>query len=129
MRLVIVESPFAGKGIWPLSWLRRLRNIRYARMCVRDCVIRGEAPIASHLLFTQPGILRDEVPEERTAGIEAGLAWGDPTKYSEGNAPISAFYVNFGISRGMELGMKRAESQDRAVHIRSITVPWWMRIV
>ena len=27
------------------------------------------------LIYTQPGILRDEVPEERQRGIDAGLAW------------------------------------------------------
>jgi hypothetical protein len=44
---------------------------------VRDrIIIAGEAPIASHLLYTQPGVLRDEIPEERRHGIDAGLAWG-----------------------------------------------------
>jgi hypothetical protein len=37
--------------------------------------LRGEAPIASHLLYTQPGVLNDGVPAERAHGIEAGLAW------------------------------------------------------
>lgn len=46
MRRVIVESPYAGEVE---------ANVTYARACVRDCVLRGEAPIASHLLFTQPG--------------------------------------------------------------------------
>jgi hypothetical protein len=67
VRRVIVESPFAGDIE---------ANVIYARAAVRDCVLRGEAPIASHLLFTQPGILDDNVPEERALGIEAGLAWG-----------------------------------------------------
>ena len=41
----------------------------YARACVADCLRRGEAPIASHLLYTQPGVLDDDVPEERAQGI------------------------------------------------------------
>lgn len=56
MRLVIVESPFAGDVE---------ENIKYARAAVRDCLMRGEAPIASHLLYTQEGILNDDIPEER----------------------------------------------------------------
>jgi hypothetical protein len=45
------------------------------RAAVRDRILRGESPIASHLLYTQPGFLKDDVPEERHLGIEAGLAW------------------------------------------------------
>lgn len=66
MRLVIIESPFAGDVE---------KNIRYARACVRDSLLRGESPIASHLLYTQEGILNDDVPAERQHGIDAGLAW------------------------------------------------------
>ena len=68
MRRVIVESPYAGDVA---------TNIAYARAAVRDCLMRGEAPIASHLLFTQPGILDDDVADERRLGIEAGLSWLD----------------------------------------------------
>ena len=49
----------------------------YARACVRDSLLRGEAPIASHLLYTQPGVLRDNVAGEREQGIAAVLA-GEP---------------------------------------------------
>ena len=66
MKLVIVESPYAGDIN---------KNIEYARAAVRDSLSRGESPIASHLLYTQEGILRDEVEEERQWGIDAGLAW------------------------------------------------------
>lgn len=85
MNRVIIESPFAGNIP---------KNIAYARLCVRDSALRGEAPIASHLLFTQETILRDNVPEERKLGIEAGLAWIDV-------ADFSAFYTNYGWSPGM----------------------------
>jgi hypothetical protein len=64
--LVIIESPYAGE---------LLRNISYARAAVRDSVLRGEAPMASHLLFSQAGVLYDDIAEEREMGIEAGLAW------------------------------------------------------
>jgi hypothetical protein len=49
VRRVILESPYAGDID---------ANVAYARACVRDAVMRGDAPIATHLLLTQPGILR-----------------------------------------------------------------------
>lgn len=104
MRLVIVESPFAGDV---------KENIRYARAAVRDSLLRGEAPIASHLLYTQEGILNDDVPEERQHGIDAGLAWGDV-------ADASVVYIDKGISRGMEYGIKRAISEARNIEFRSL---------
>jgi hypothetical protein len=66
MRRVVLESPFAGDVE---------ANLKYARECMADCLRRGEAPIASHLLYTQPGILDDTKPEERKLGMEAGFTW------------------------------------------------------
>jgi hypothetical protein len=88
--LVIIESPYAGEV---------LRNISYARAAVRDSVFRGEAPIASHLLFTQAGVLHDDFGEEREMGIEAGLAWARVCDFA-------AFYVDYGMSEGMEKALK-----------------------
>jgi hypothetical protein len=102
--LVIIESPFAGdvEG-----------NIAYARKCVADSVHRGEAPIASHLLFTQPGILNDDIPGERTLGIEAGLAW-----YRV--AEKCVYYADRGTSRGVEGGLARAREWGVPVEVRYI---------
>lgn len=117
MRLVIVESPFAGTGSW---WLPRLMNrwgnIRYARSALRDCLLRGEAPVASHLLYTQPGVLRDAVPDERQHGIDAGLAWGRV-------ADATVVYTDRGVSRGMKYGIAAAQRAGRPVQYRSL--PEW----
>lgn len=104
MRLVIVESPYAGDVD---------RNVRYARAALADCLRRGEAPYASHLLYTQPGVLRDDVPEERRLGIEAGLAWG-------AKADATVVYRDLGISPGMEQGIERAMREGRAIEYRTI---------
>lgn len=104
MRRVIVESPYAGDIE---------RNVAYARAAVRDCILRGEAPIASHLLFTQPSILDDAKPEERALGIEAGLAWGKV-------ADATVVYVDLGISDGMKIGIVRANLEYRLVEFRSL---------
>lgn len=104
MRLVIIESPFAGDiGA----------NIDYARACVRDSLLRGEAPIASHLLYTQTGVLDDNIPSERQHGIDAGLAW-------RAVAYASVVYTDHGISKGMEYGIKAATESGIAVEYRSI---------
>jgi hypothetical protein len=103
-RLVILESPYAGDVE---------ANVAYARACVRDSLLRGEAPIASHLLYTQPGVLDDDVPAERQQGIDAGLAW-------RAVAECSVVYTDWGISRGMEYGIKAAEDAGVPVEYRSI---------
>lgn len=104
MKLVIIESPFAGDVE---------ANIEYARKCVKDSLSKGEAPIASHLLYTQPGILDDNIPEERNWGIDAGLAW---RKVAEG----TVVYIDRGISKGMEYGIKAAEESGIPVEYRNI---------
>lgn len=104
MRLVIVESPYAGDFD---------KNVAYARRCVHDALKRGEAPIASHLLYTQPTILDDNIPEERQWGIEAGLAWRRV-------ADCSVVYTDLGISRGMEYGIKAAQDAGMDVEYRTI---------
>lgn len=103
-RRVIIESPFAGNIE---------TNLTYAREAMRDCLERGEAPYASHLLFTQPGILKDEEPEERMWGIEAGLTWGQL-------ADATVVYCDLGVTRGMELGIERAKLLGRPVEWRQI---------
>lgn len=113
-RLVIVESPYAGTGSW---WLPRLwsrwRNIRYARAAVRDCVLRGEAPIASHLLLTQPGILNDDDPLERKLGIGLGHEWMRA-------CDAVVFYVDRDFSRGMNYGKSAAKLAGKPIEYRRL---------
>ena len=104
MEKVIVESPYAGNIEI---------NIEYARKAIRDSLLRGEAPIASHLLYTQSGILQDDVPEERQWGIYAGLAW-------LGVADKHVFYVDYGYSKGMEYAKQYAIDHDIPTEERKI---------
>lgn len=108
MKLVILESPFAANADHTEQ-----EHIEYARKCVRDSLSRGEAPIASHLLYTQPGILDDTITEERAWGIGAGLAWKTV-------AEASVVYVDLGISTGMRYGMKAAREAGLPVEERRI---------
>lgn len=104
VRRVILESPYAGDVKY---------NRKYARLCVRDCLMRGEAPIASHLLFTQRGILRDDVEKERKLGIAAGHAWIKA-------CDAMVVYTDRGISSGMQLGINVAQAYGVPVEVRSI---------
>ncbi|KKN04198.1 hypothetical protein LCGC14_1099900 [marine sediment metagenome] len=108
MKLVSIESPYAGDVE---------RNVRYAKACVRDCLRRGEAPYASHLFFTQDGLLDDTVPEERKLGMEAGKAW-------ELNAELTVVYTDLGTSGGMEWGVKKAQEAGRKVEHRTLGEDW-----
>ena len=102
---VLVESPYALKpsDTENHSYEHHFKgssqtNIDYARQCLRDCFDRGEIPIASHLLYTQTGILDDTIPEEREQGINAGLAWAEHV----GKVVV---YIDLGISSGMQKGI------------------------
>lgn len=106
MRRVIIESPLnapSDEGV--------RANQRYARLCLLDCLRRGEAPLATHLLYTQ--VLNDRVPADRALGIEAGLAWGIL-------ADATVVYVDRGTSNGMIQGIERAEREGRSIEYRRL---------
>lgn len=103
-RLVVLESPYSGDVAL---------NETYARACVRDGLSRGEAPQASHLLYTQPGILDDTDPIERETGILAGLAWLRM-------ADAIVVYMDKGISSGMRLGIDAAMAAGVPVEYRKL---------
>ena len=104
MKRVILESPYAGDIEV---------NMLYARAAMRDCLLRGEAPFASHLLYTQPGVLDDTDPDERQQGIDAGLAWSDV-------ADAVVVYTDRGISVGVKCGIERHEGAGRQIEYRTI---------
>lgn len=108
MRRVILESPFMGK-----TPEENEANIAYARAAVRDCLLRGESASASHLLFTQPGILRDSDQSERALGMRAGMAWTEV-------AEAVVVYTDRGISPGMRAGIGRAERLGIPVEHRQL---------
>jgi hypothetical protein len=102
MKLVIIESPYAGDVE---------RNIEYAKSCMADSIVRGEAPYASHLLLTQ--VVDDADPEQRWLGINIGLAWGS-------KADLTAVYCDHGVSPGMQEGIARARREGRKIVYRTL---------
>lgn len=101
---VFVMSPYAGDVE---------ANLAYARACLRDCLRRGEAPFAPHLIYTLPGVLADDVAAERQLGIDCGMAWAK-------RADILAAYCDRGISTGMAQEIERLEAAERIVQRRRL---------
>lgn len=106
---MILETPYRGE-----IYKETEENLRFAQLCAHDCLVRGEAPFASHLLYTQEGVLNDKIPEERALGINAGFAW-------KWVADQTVIYINRGISQGMHLGIRKTISlrQEFAYRILS----------
>ena len=112
MKRVVVESPYAGDI---------KRNEIYAEFACHDCLVNhGETPYASHLLYTRKYVLRDEIPEERKLGIEAGFVW-------RGVADASRFYVDLGMSGGMVLGIEDCIRRDVEHEERRLPEDLWAR--
>jgi hypothetical protein len=107
-KLVVIESPFKGKGYHETEL-----NILYARACAHDCLKRGEYPYASHLFYTQDGILDDKNEKERNLGIYAGIVWGSLAKKK-------VVYIDRGISEGMQLGITAAEKTGKIIEYRNL---------
>ena len=108
-RRVIIESPYAGPDVVAMA-----RNVAYARAALADSLGRGEAPMASHLLYTRA--LDDDDPARRAAGIAAGLAWGEV-------AAATVVYADLGISPGMAQGIEAARLAGRLIEERRL--PAW----
>jgi|SRR5215469_4470433 len=101
---VIIESPYRGDI---------KRNMTYLNLAILDSIRRGEAPIASHKLYTD--ILIDDDPEERRLGINLGFAWLKA-------ADLVAFYSNLGFSHGMSLSLDRLKK-------KIVRVPYEIRTI
>jgi hypothetical protein len=102
MKLVIIESPYAGDiGA----------NIAYALACIKDSLDQGEAPYASHILYST--VLDDKIKEERNRGIVAGYSW-------MAKADLVAVYKDHGISLGMKQAIEHAKLLNKPIEYREI---------
>lgn len=113
MKRVVIETPYSAK-----TWEDRDRNDRYLKAAMLDSLHRGEAPYASHALYTQ--FLDDDRPDERRLGMEAGFAWG-------ASAEEIVVYTDLGLSHGMREGIAVALRRGQKVTYRSLGAEWVMR--
>lgn len=73
--------------------------------------------MASHLLYTQPGVLNDDDKRDRALGIEAGCIWRP-------FAQATVVYTDLGITEGMRLGVTHALSHGVVVEYRQLGPSW-----
>ncbi len=105
MRIVCLESPFKPsaddiaryEGRYSAAELLR-QNLIYARLCLLNSLKIGEAPLASHLLYTQ---VCAETPELRSAGIKAGFQ-------AHHRCDLVVLCIDLGVSSGMRLAADNA---------------------
>lgn len=112
---VIIESPFnyrAGDEFnYKFNKFEIMRqNLNYAQMALDHSLSLGEAPMASHLLYTQ---VWRETKENREQGIAAGLAWLPASD-------LHAFYVDLGMSPGMQAAATKSEEMRHPFVIRRL---------
>jgi hypothetical protein len=106
-RRVVIESPYHADSPEGIE-----ANLEYCRSCIRDSLLRGEAPLASHLIY--PLVFDDNVQTERVMGIKAGLAWGAA-------ADATVIYTDRGISTGMQIAIDDAVRAGRPVEHRKLS--------
>lgn len=104
MRRVVIEHPFGADP---------QRFSLYLRECIRDTLKRGESAMSSVAIYAITGALMDAEPEERRAGIEAGLEW-----YKVAEACVA--YVDHGVSPGMVEGLNRACRHNVPIEYRKL---------
>ena len=112
---VYVETPYSASNGHTIE-----ENVEYARECMKDCLLRGEAPFLSHLLYTQypnKGFVSDDDEKHQIVGrenaIKAGFSWASV-------ADKTVVYTDYGISGGMKLGIDDAVGCGRVVEYRGI---------
>lgn len=95
MKKVYICSPYRAKDGAELD-----RHIDYAQELTKQAIDEGLAPITPHLYMTQ--CLDEEKPQERAAGMAAGLALLKSCDYVIAG-------VRYGISEGMSREIQTAE--------------------
>lgn len=105
MKLVIIESPYAGN---------RNANIEYAKACLLDSIRRSEAPIAFHLLY--PLVMEDSDAAERALALDMSFRWYKC-------ASLIAVYTDMGVSPGMLRGIETGHKFGLEVEHRRL--PSW----
>lgn len=114
MMRVVIESPYAGESENQIKV-----NEIYGEFCMRDCIVNyNETPYASHLLYTRKYVLKDKDPVQRKLGIEAGFFWRDVSTKT-------VFYVDLGMTPGMNLGIDDCEKKGNKYEVRHIHPDLW----
>lgn len=115
---VFILSPFKGTETNNFA-----DNISYAVSATHDCLEKGEAPFASHILYTcgfdedNNITFNDDTIETDSIGrawsIRAGLDWLDVSDKV-------VVYTDKGITEGMYQGIAHAKRNNKPIEYRSL---------
>lgn len=114
MKKVVIESPYKATDAYTVE-----QHERYLEFAMQDALHKGEAPFASHMLYTK--VLNDDDAIERMQGIRAGLLWGEGCDYV-------AVYRDMGISSGMQLGIDHWNKKNKRIEYRTISPGLWKAV-
>ncbi|WP_311245337.1 MULTISPECIES: hypothetical protein [unclassified Microbacterium] len=110
---VAIESPYSTGSSTGAKY-----NQLYGRAALRDSLLRGEAPMASHLLYTQTFVLDEADATEQALGVAAGQSWFPLVE-------SIVVYTDRGITPAMQQSIDRAKALGIPVEERSL--PEWQR--
>ena len=115
--LTIIETPYADTVGKPHSHYPGASHdtIEYALACLKESLLRGESPVASHLLYTQ--VLDDTNDHQRRVGIRAGLRWKLIPD------AVTVFYLDKGCSFGMWQAMQMCQDIGSEFELRYLEAP------
>lgn len=105
---VLIESPISIGSSTGAKY-----NELYGREALRDSLMRGEAPMASHMLYTQTYVLDESNADERAVAEAAGASW----------LPLAeavVVYSDRGTTPAMQSGIDRAKALGIPVEYRSL---------
>lgn len=109
MNRVIIESPWR-----PTPYHSQAQHALYLNFCIEDSLTKGEAPFASHLLYTP--FLDDDDVLARGKGIKAGYVWGEL-------ADLVAVYSDLGVSAGMKQALDHYAFENKIIEWRTLAAP------
>jgi hypothetical protein len=109
MERVLLETPTSGNRDPEIYE-------RFAKACIRDSVLRKEAPLSVFLLYKQSGILYEENPGEKALGKLAASEWNKLcTKI--------IVYKDLGVTKEMQRTIDDAIKEDYIVEYRILNDP------
>lgn len=104
-----IQSMESIRPIHTIISLPDTGNRMYITECIRDSLLRGEAPIINRFLYNFAS--DPTVPEELEHSLQAGLSWGRC-------ASSTVVYTDYGVTSNMEQDIQDALVQRRPVVYR-----------
>ena len=113
--VVILESPYSGDIP---------RNIAYAQRCMADSRLRGEITLVPHLLWTQHHLCPDHFVSDYDPKYELKQIGRDVSLEQihvlRRLSQMVVFYFDYGLSSGMNDGLKLCKFENIPHEIRTI---------